>query len=53
MRRRHGVAVIFISHDLAVVEILGDEVLVMLAGEAVERGTRAEIFTAPRRVDGD
>src|SRR5438067_2154110 len=43
-----GLAYVFISHDLAVVKYMADEVLVMRAGEVVERGTPEAIFRAPR-----
>lgn len=39
---------IFISHDLAVVEYLCDEILVMYFGEIVERGPREEVFSRPQ-----
>ncbi len=47
LQARLGLAYVFISHDLAVVEALADEVLVMRAGRVVERGDRARIFRAP------
>jgi peptide/nickel transport system ATP-binding protein len=43
-----GLAYVFISHDLAVVKYMSDEVLVMREGEVVERGTPEDIFRAPR-----
>jgi len=43
-----GLAYVFISHDLAVVKYMADEVLVMRAGEVVERGEPEEIFASPR-----
>lgn len=43
-----GLTYLFISHDLAVIEYLCDEVLVMLRGEVVERGSRKEVFGAPQ-----
>ena len=47
LRRRFGLAMLFISHDLAVVSHVADRVAVMYAGSLVELGTRAEIFRAP------
>jgi peptide/nickel transport system ATP-binding protein len=41
-------ALIFVSHDLAVVSRMTDHALVMRAGEAVERGTIAQLLTSPR-----
>jgi peptide/nickel transport system ATP-binding protein len=43
-----GLAYVFISHDLAVVKYMADEVLVMQAGEVVERGAPEQIFASPR-----
>jgi peptide/nickel transport system ATP-binding protein len=43
-----GLAYLFISHDLAVVKYMSDEVLVMREGEVVERGTPEAIFASPR-----
>jgi peptide/nickel transport system ATP-binding protein len=44
LQQRFGVTYLFISHDLAVVEHLCDEVVVMRAGEIVERGTPSRLF---------
>ena len=43
-----GLAYLFISHDLAVVKYMSDEVLVMRSGEVVERGTPEAIFHSPQ-----
>jgi len=43
-----GLAYVFISHDLAVVKYMSDEVLVMRSGEVVERGTPEAIFASPQ-----
>ncbi len=43
-----GVAYIFISHNLAVVELIADEVIVMYLGRVMERAPKAAIFAAPR-----
>jgi peptide/nickel transport system ATP-binding protein len=48
LQEEHGLAYLFISHDLAVVKYMSDEVLVMRGGKVVERGTPEEIFRAPR-----
>jgi len=46
--RSRGKALIIISHDLAVVSRMADEVLVMRDGEVVERGIAADVFRNPR-----
>jgi microcin C transport system ATP-binding protein len=47
LQKRHGLAYLFISHDLKVVRALANEVVVMRGGKVVERGTSEQIFTAP------
>ncbi len=47
-RRRRGLAVLLITHDLAVVAEACDRVIVMYAGQVVETGTVTEIFHEPR-----
>ena len=47
LRHRFGLAMLFISHDLAVVSHVADRVAVMYAGNLVELGQRADIFRAP------
>jgi len=42
-----GLAYLFISHDLAVIRQIADDVLVMRAGRAVERAPAEELFTRP------
>ncbi len=44
---RHGIAYLFISHDLAVVDHLCDEVLVLQHGRGVEHGPTARVLSAP------
>jgi peptide/nickel transport system ATP-binding protein len=44
LRQRYGLAMIFISHDLAVVENIADRVLVMRRGYLLEAGSREQIF---------
>ena len=43
-----GLTYLFITHNLAVVEYLADEVAVMYLGRIVERGTTEEIFDSPK-----
>ena len=44
LQRRHGLAYLFISHDLRVVRAMSHEVMVMKDGEVVERGPTEQIF---------
>jgi peptide/nickel transport system ATP-binding protein len=48
LQERLGIAYLFISHDIAVVERLSHRVAVMYLGEIVEIGPRAAIFGDPR-----
>ena len=43
-----GLAYVFISHDLAVVRFISDEVLVMKDGVVVEQASAEQILSAPR-----
>jgi oligopeptide/dipeptide ABC transporter ATP-binding protein len=47
LRSKFGLAMLFISHDLAVVSQVADRVAVMYAGNLVELGTKRDIFHAP------
>lgn len=48
MREEVGMALVLISHDLAVVAGLADRILVMYAGRIVESATAVELFQHPR-----
>jgi oligopeptide/dipeptide ABC transporter ATP-binding protein len=47
LRTKFGLAMLFISHDLAVVSQIADRVAVMYAGSLVELGEKRDIFKAP------
>jgi peptide/nickel transport system ATP-binding protein len=47
IRQDTGLALVFISHDLAVVQHVTDETLVMRRGSVVEQGPTARLLTAP------
>lgn len=48
LQQRLGLTMLFIAHDLSVVEYLCDEVIVMYLGRVMERGPRRKIYGAPR-----
>ena len=48
LRREAGVALLFVSHDLNVVRLLCNRVLVMYLGKIVETGPTAAVFATPR-----
>jgi len=48
LRKRFGLTMLFISHDLAVVSQVADRVAVMRHGEIVEEGPCADIFRAAK-----
>jgi microcin C transport system ATP-binding protein len=49
LQSKHGLAYMFISHDLKVVRALSNEVIVMKDGKVVEQGTTRQIFEAPQQ----
>ena len=48
LRERHGLAYLFISHDLSVVKRICDHVLVMRQGQVVEEGPPSQVVDNPR-----
>ncbi|UXS34149.1 ABC transporter ATP-binding protein [Agrobacterium tumefaciens] len=48
LQQSHGMAVIFITHDMGVVAEIADEVLVMYRGRVMEHGSVDEVFHAPK-----
>jgi len=48
LQREFGFAALFISHDLAVVDLLADRIAVLHRGKLVEEGTGAEVLGNPR-----
>ncbi len=48
LQKELGLALLFISHDLAIVEHMTHRVAVMYLGKIVEEGTRDQIFASPR-----
>ena len=48
LQRQHGMAMLFITHDLSIVRRIADRVCVMTEGEIVESGPVETVFAAPR-----
>ena len=48
LQARHGLAFLFISHDLKVIRAMAHRVMVMRDGDVVEAGPAAEVFGSPR-----
>ncbi|SCL25750.1 ABC transporter ATP-binding protein [Micromonospora inyonensis] len=48
LQRDLGLTYVFISHDLSVVEMMADEIVVMSQGRVVEQGSVEQIFRAPQ-----
>jgi ABC-type glutathione transport system ATPase component len=48
LRDEHGMSVLFISHDLAVISELCDRIVVMRAGRIVEEGRASDVLGSPR-----
>jgi oligopeptide/dipeptide ABC transporter ATP-binding protein len=48
LRRLTGMSIVFVTHDLSIVQSIADDVAVMYAGTVVERGPAGTIFGAPQ-----
>lgn len=48
LQKKHSLTYMFISHDLAVVRAMSDEVIVMKDGKLVEKGSSEQIFNSPQ-----
>lgn len=48
LSRRHGISILFISHELESVSMIADRVAVMRGGRVVEEGPCPELFTHPQ-----
>jgi peptide/nickel transport system ATP-binding protein len=48
LRDEDGMAMVYVSHDLAVVAKMADRIVVMYAGRVVENGPAAEVIERPR-----
>jgi peptide/nickel transport system ATP-binding protein len=48
LQQEMGMAYLFISHDMAVVDTISDRVAVMYMGQIVEMGSRAQVFGNPQ-----
>lgn len=47
MQRRHGLTLLFISHDLSVIKALCDQVVVMRQGQVIEQGPADGVLRSP------
>lgn len=48
LQLRHGLTYLFISHDLAVVQALAHDLIVIKNGQVVEQGPARHLFAAPQ-----
>jgi peptide/nickel transport system ATP-binding protein len=47
LKEEHGIAFLYVTHDLASARYLADDILVMYAGQIVERGPIEQVLAAP------
>ena len=50
LKSKHGMSILFITHDLGIVRRFADRVCVMTKGEIVEQGKTADVFANPQHV---
>ncbi|MDR1006637.1 MAG: ABC transporter ATP-binding protein [Bacteroidales bacterium] len=50
LQKRRNIAILFISHDLAVIKKIADSVAVIYKGEIVEQGKAEDIFANPQHI---
>ncbi|MDP7660341.1 MAG: dipeptide ABC transporter ATP-binding protein, partial [Gammaproteobacteria bacterium] len=48
LKKKRGIAFLFISHDLAVIQHVSDEIGVMYLGQIVEHATVGDLYSAPK-----
>ena len=48
LQKKHGISIIFITHDLGVIAQIADEILVMYQGKVVEQGAAYSILHSPQ-----
>lgn len=47
LQRQHGISYLFITHDIATVKAISDEIVVMYQGKVIEQGLKSEILSPP------
>ena len=47
LQKELGVTYLFITHDIAVVKAISDEIVVMYQGEVIEQGLKSEVLQPP------
>ena len=47
LQQEFNITYLFISHDIAVVRAISDEIVVMFQGEVVEQGLKSDILSPP------
>lgn len=48
LKKKYGMSILFITHDLGVISEIADDVVVMYRGEIVEKGSALEVFNNPQ-----